>query len=130
MLVKSQCFQNRVIGLYVGRTNIRRHFPRKIEAINLQLDHLLIQCVLPSQFWNGEPQICDPRLCLWLESKQSQRGYRRSSVPLFMNPSGDSGEDSFVMALAVRHPRKGAHGVAIAMLVLEKVKGESRTAAA
>jgi hypothetical protein len=105
MLVKSQCIGNRVIGLYVGENNVRRYFPRKVEAIDLQLDHLLIQCELAPSFWDGEPEIYDPRLCLWLESKQSKDSDCRASMPLYMVPAG---EESFVLGFA--EPRAHARG--------------------
>jgi hypothetical protein len=89
MLVKSQCIGNRVTGLVVGKNNVRRYFPRKFEAINLKLDHLLIECGLAARFWDGEPEIRDPRLCLWLESKQSRESNCRASMPLYMTPTGD-----------------------------------------
>jgi hypothetical protein len=100
MVVKPQCIGHRVIGLYVGVNNVRRYFPRNIAAIDLQLDHLQIQCGLAPHFWNGQPEIHDPRLCEWLESKHFQgRGYR-NSVPLAMTPSG---ENSFVLGPAAAH---------------------------
>ncbi len=89
MLVKSQCVGNRVTGLFVGKNNVRRYFPRKVEAISLKLDHLLIECGLADRFWDGEPEIRDPRLCLWLESKQSRESNCRTSMPLYMTPTGD-----------------------------------------
>ncbi len=99
MVVMSQCNGNRVMGLYVGTNNVRRYFPKQISAIELQLDHLRIECGLTSRFWEGQPEIHDPRLCLWLESKHSQRRGRRESMPLAMTPSGES---SFVLG-PVRH---------------------------
>lgn len=89
MLVTSQCDGNRVIGLYIGADNVRRYFPKQVSRIELQLDHLCIECGLDPHFWNGQPEIHDPRLCLWLESKQSQRRERRTPMPLAMMPSGD-----------------------------------------
>jgi hypothetical protein len=89
MLVKSQCDGNRVTGLYIGADNVRRYFPRRVAQIELRLDHLRIECGLTSHFWNGEPEIHDPRLCLWLESKQWQRKERRAPMPLDMTPSGE-----------------------------------------
>ncbi len=88
MLVSSQCIGNRVTGLYVGADNVRRYFPKRVARIELQLDHLRIECGLAPHFWNGEPEIHDPRLCLWLESKHSKRAERRTPLPLAMTPSG------------------------------------------
>lgn len=101
MLVKSQCIGNRVTGLVVGETNVRRYFPRKVKAINLKLDHLIIECGLATRFWDGEPEIHDPRLCLWLESKQSRESNCRASVPFCMTPTGDG-----AFSLGFAEPKK------------------------
>jgi len=88
MVVTSQCNGNRVTGLYVGVENVRRYFPKGVSAIELQLDHLRIECGLGPHFWNGQPEIRDPRLCLWLESKHFQRKERGIPMSLAMTPSG------------------------------------------
>jgi hypothetical protein len=90
MVVTSQCSGHRVTGLYVGASNVRRYFPRHCSTIELQLDHLRIECGLTAHFWNGEPEICDPRLCLWLESKHLKRTDSNSPISLSMTPLGDS----------------------------------------
>ena len=69
MVVKTQSKGRGLTGLHVGATNVRRYFPRDISVIELQLDHLQIQCGLGPEFWQDEPEIHDPRLCAWLESK-------------------------------------------------------------
>ena len=97
MVVKSQCNGHRVTGLYVGVNNVRRYFPRNIDAIDLQLDHLRIQCGLTPHIWKGQPEIHDPRLCDWLESKQFKDQGCRTSMPLAMIPSG---ENSFILGPA------------------------------
>lgn len=102
MLVKSHCNGNRVTGLYVGENNVRRYFPRQVEAINLKLDHLMIECGLAPRFWDGEPEIQDPRLCLWLEAKQSKDSNCRSSMPFTMIPAGDG---AFSLGFPEVHPR-------------------------
>lgn len=101
MLVKSQCAGNRVTGLVVGENNVRRYFPRKVKAINLKLDHLMIECGLASRFWDGEPEIHDPRLCLWLESKQLKDSNCRVSVPFDMTPTG---EGAFTLGYSAPKP--------------------------
>ena len=97
MVVKSQSNGHRITGLYVGVNNVRRYFRRNIEAIDLQLDHLQIQCGLTPHFWKGRPEIHDPRLCDWLESKQFQGKGCRTAMPLAMTPSG---ENSFILGPA------------------------------
>jgi hypothetical protein len=89
MVVTSLCSGHRVTGLYVGAYNVRRYFPKRVSTIELQLDHLRIACGLEPDFWNGHPEIHDPRLCLWLESKQFQRKESRSPMLLAMMPAGE-----------------------------------------
>ena len=89
MVVTSKCIGNKVTGLYIGAHNVRRYFPKTVSAIELQLDHLRIECGLKPDFWNGQPEIHDPRLCLWLESKQFKRQESRSPMPLDMTPAGE-----------------------------------------
>ena len=69
MVVKTQSKGRGVTGLHVGMNNVRRYFPKGTRDIELQLGHLTIQCGLKPDFWDGEPEIYDPRLCAWLESK-------------------------------------------------------------
>jgi hypothetical protein len=92
MVVKTQNKGPGVTALHVGVNNVRRYFPKHIAEIELQLDHLQIQCGLEPGFWQGEPEINDPRLCAWLESKRKQGPASRSSIPLVMVPAG---KDSF-----------------------------------
>lgn len=90
MVVKSQCSGNRITGIYVGATNVRRYFPRGVAAVDLQLDHLQIQCGLTPGFWRGDPEIRDPRLSLWLELKQTQGSHQRNPFELAMTPIGEN----------------------------------------
>jgi hypothetical protein len=88
MVVKTQSKGRGLTGLHVGTANVRRYFPRNISFIQLELDHLQIQCGLDPEFWLGEPEIHDPRLCAWLESKNFHNSPDRTPVPLVMIPSG------------------------------------------
>jgi hypothetical protein len=97
MVVRSQSNGHRITGLYVGVNNVRRYFPKNLETIDLELDHLRIQCGLKPHFWKGQPEIHDPRLCEWLELKQFHGKGCRSSMPLAMIPSG---EHSFTLGPA------------------------------
>jgi hypothetical protein len=74
-------------GLHVGASNVRRYFPRDTSVIELQLDHLQIQCGLDPNFWQDQPEILDPRLAVWLESKRS-KVKSDQSILLAMIPSG------------------------------------------
>jgi hypothetical protein len=97
MVVTSQCRGRRVIGILVGENNVQRFFPMHITAIELQLDHLRIECGLGPNFWKDKPEISDPRLGLWLESKDRNGNGRRVPIPLAMIPSG---RNSFIVGPA------------------------------
>lgn len=88
MVVKTQSRSRGITGLHVGVNNVRRYFPKNMSVIELQLDHLQIQCGLAPDFWQGEPEIYDPRLCAWLESKHLHGKPNRAPVPLAMIPAG------------------------------------------
>jgi len=88
MVVRTQRKGLRQTGLHVGATNARRYFPKEVSVIELELDHLQIQCGLSPGFWEEEPEIYDPRLCAWLESKTALTKLDRTPVPLNMIPSG------------------------------------------
>jgi len=104
MVVTSQCCGHRVTGLYVGADNVRRYFPKHISEIELQIDHLRIECGLGPGFWQDQPEIHDPRLCVWLESKQMKET-SRSPVSLSMTPTG---ENSFILGPAGMNPSSRA----------------------
>ena len=89
MVVKTQLRGGEVTGLHVGARNVRRYFPKGIRVIELQLDHLQIQCGLSPEFWNGRPEIHDPRLCEWLDFKVIHRMGGRKQVKLAMTPAGE-----------------------------------------
>jgi hypothetical protein len=88
MVVKTQSKGRGITGLHVGANNVRRYFPRNISSIELQLDHLQIQCGLHPNFWQGQPEIFDPRLCAWLESRHMHTKSDRDPIPLVMIPEG------------------------------------------
>ena len=100
MVVKTQSKGRGITGLHVGANNVRRYFPKQISSIDLQLDHLQIQCGLKPGFWQGEPEIFDPRLCAWLESRHMHAQLDRTSIPLAMIPAG---KNSFRLQ-PVSHP--------------------------
>jgi hypothetical protein len=88
MVVKTQSKGLGVTGLHVGTSNARRYFPKGILSIELQLDHLQILCGLKPNFWRGEPEIFDPRLCAWLEARHMHTRLDRAPIPLSMIPEG------------------------------------------
>jgi hypothetical protein len=74
--------------LQVGAHNVRRYFEKGTKVIELELDHLNIQCLLEPGFWQGEPEISDRRLAAWLEAKNFHERPSRTPVPLAMIPNG------------------------------------------
>jgi hypothetical protein len=90
MVVKAQSKGCGLSGIHVGTDNVRRYFPKNVSTIELQLDHLSIQCGLAPDFWQGQPEIYDPRLCAWLESKHMHTSRDRNPVPLAMIPAGNN----------------------------------------
>jgi hypothetical protein len=88
MVVTTQSKGRGVTGLNVGTGNVERYFPRGVQCIELQLDHLEIQCDLAPAFWQGKPEIYDPRLCAWLESKRLNPNRGNPPVCLALIPSG------------------------------------------
>jgi hypothetical protein len=88
MVVKAQSKGRGLSGLLVGTDNVRRYFPKEVSSIELQLDHLSIQCGLAPDFWQGQPEIFDPRLCAWLETKHMHASRDRHPVTLAMVPAG------------------------------------------
>lgn len=88
MLVIAQYKGHSVTALRVGRRNARRYFQRSAPNIEIELDHLRIECGLGPEFWDGEAEIRDRRLCAWLASKQHSRRPSHSDVTLAMTPSG------------------------------------------
>lgn len=88
MVVRAQSNGREIFGLHVGAGNARRYFPRSVGSVELQLDELSIQCRLPESFWNGHPEIHDPRLCEWLKFKIMGERRNRTPVELHMVQSG------------------------------------------
>jgi hypothetical protein len=105
MVVKTQSKGHGVTGLHVGTDNVRRYFPKETKNIELQLGHLRIQCGLEPDFWKGQPEIHDPRLCAWLESKNLHSPANRT-VPLAMIPNGENSFRLQPMSIAPRSHSK------------------------
>ncbi len=88
MVVRTQSKGLEITGLQVGAHNVRRYFAKGTLVIELQLDHLQIQCWLTPEFWQDLPEISDRRLGAWLESKNLHKRPSRDPVPLAMIPNG------------------------------------------
>lgn len=88
MVVKTHSKGRGVTGLHVGAQNAQRYFPKDTPFVEIQLDHLQIQCGLTPEFWRGQPEIYDPRLCAWLETKYPAGNRNGYPVPLALIPAG------------------------------------------
>ena len=101
-----------VTGLHVGATNVRRYFTRRVSTIELQLDHLQIECWLKPEFWQGDGEIHDPRLVAWLELKSSRGLPSRGPLLLSMIPCG---KNCFRLCeMCANESRKARHAPATA----------------
>ena len=86
MLVKTHRDGRDHLGLDIGTANARRYFRKRTPTIDLRLDDLEIQCPLPPDFWEGRPEIHDPRLSEWLEFKVGGGRSGRDPMLLTMVP--------------------------------------------
>ena len=109
MLVKTHSKARGITGLHVGSSNARRYFPEGTQSIELQLGHLRIRCGLKPDFWHGRPEIYDPRLCAWLESKHLHGKTDRAPVHLAMVPDGTNSFQLQPMSLQPRVRAKLPH---------------------
>lgn len=88
MVVKTQSKGREYVGVQVGESDVRRYFPQGTSVIELQLDHLRIQCGLRPGFWQGNAEIHDPRIAAWLQSKNFAGTPAQTPVPLALIPAG------------------------------------------
>lgn len=102
MLVKTQSKGRAYAGVTIGAGNVRRYFPKRMDAIELALDDLQIQCELTPEFWDGPAEISDWRLCAWLELKNSRGLPGHPPIPLALIPCGNN---SFRLIAARPHDR-------------------------
>jgi hypothetical protein len=110
MVVKTQSKGLGRTGVNVGASNARRYFSRDTAVVELELDHLRIQCWLKPGFWLDQPEIDDPRLCAWLESKRLQTRPNQPPVPLAMIPAGKNAFRLQPVAMHAQHRAKPARG--------------------
>lgn len=87
MLVQIEHKGRSVAGLLIGTRNAKRYFPQSKSTVDLELDHLRIQCGLQPSFWNDRPQLSDPRLSAWLETKNLYPRRDRRPVVLTLVPT-------------------------------------------
>jgi hypothetical protein len=103
MVVRTQNKGRSITGLHVGVSNARRFFPKGTSAVDLLLDHLQIQCALKPDFWDGEADITDPRLCAWLEAKHPLNQVNQQPIALDLVPTGNNAFR--IQAVQVHQPR-------------------------
>ena len=90
MVVRTQSKGRECIGLRVAVNDVVRYFPRDMAVIELHLDHLRIQCGLEPDFWEGQPEIRDPRLSAWLAAKNFHEKPGETPMVLAMIPTGEN----------------------------------------
>jgi len=78
------------MGLHVGVENVQQYFPQHVSMVELEFDHLQIACLLEPSFWQGRPEIHDPRLSSWLESKRNSGKLGPHDAAMTMVPCGIS----------------------------------------
>ena len=88
MVVRTQFRDGEFTGLHIGARDVRKYFPKNIQVIELQLDHLQIQCGLSPEFWRGQPEIHDRRLSECLDFKVFRRVNEHKEIRLAMTPAG------------------------------------------
>lgn len=76
------------LGLHVGSVNVEQYFSSQMESVELQLDHLCIECALEPSFWGDRPEIHDMRLSIWLEAKRSSGKIAATPASMAMIPIG------------------------------------------
>ena len=94
MLVKIHRDEFSRAGLDIGEANAMSYFSRSRPSIELSLDDLHIQCTLSPDFWQGRPEIHDPRLSEWLEFKMARQSQGPEPILLTLVPTG---ADTFVL---------------------------------
>ena len=90
MLVRTTAKGHASAALHVGARNVQKYFGGHSSVVALELDHLCIDCVLPPEFWQGDPEIHDPRLSEWLRFKVLKGTSVQASGSLQMIPAGEN----------------------------------------
>lgn len=113
MKVQIQCTGRTVTGVLIGIRNASRYFPKGRATVDLYLDHLQIQCDLQPAFWDGQPQISDPRLSAWLEAKNLHSHRDREPAILALVPMG---KESYRLQLVTSRATREAESMFVAAL--------------
>jgi hypothetical protein len=80
MVVTMQSEGHAIVGIRIGMAEARRFFGRGLHSIDLELDHLRINCDVRANSRLHRAEISDPRLTAWLEEKFYWR--KLPSIPL------------------------------------------------
>jgi len=90
MIVTMQSEGHSITGIRIGTSDARRLFPRGLNSVDLELDHLRIRCGVRSDSRLHHAEISDPRLSAWLEEKLHWRKLPGAPVSVELVKSGDS----------------------------------------
>ena len=89
MLVTIRNSGHSIAGIRIGSSDACHFFPSALKSIDIELDHLRIQCDLHTDVWHGR-EISDPRLAAWLEEKFYWRKQPTAPLRLEMVKTGGS----------------------------------------
>lgn len=110
MVVIAQGNGHEVTGLRVGVANVKRYFARSLDDVELRMGDLRIQCKLSPEFWDGQPEIHDPRLCSWLKFKAVQHRLHRKPITLDMVQTGANSFTLHPLSFSRRESGRGLTG--------------------
>lgn len=90
MIVRMKNKGHSITGIRIANSDARRNFPPGVtKAIDIELDDLRIRCDLKASFWQDRPEICDPRVCAWLEAKFLGQKLPPFPIPIEMVKRGN-----------------------------------------
>ena len=90
MVVTAQCRNAVSPVLCIGRENVRRYFPERVDAIELLVGGLHIRCPLADSFWRDRPELHDPRLQDWINFSVYHKSVCKGPVQLELVPLGQN----------------------------------------
>jgi hypothetical protein len=88
MLVSMQSDGHSITGIRMGMSDARRFFPQGLRSVDLELDHLRIQCDVRATESLDRAEISDPRLTAWLNEKLYWQKLPRTPVSAELVKSG------------------------------------------
>ena len=90
MIATMQTQGGSITGICIGSSDAAGDSLDGVQSIDLELDHLCIQCDLHMDFWLDRAEISDPRLGAWLEEKFYWQKIPASPVSVEMVRTGDA----------------------------------------